>query len=220
MSQTKSSDTGPETFVETSLKLSGKSEEEARSTGAMDRADEQLESFFESRYQTTASPIHRAVWDHDFPLELFQAGPPAKPTPACANCMEESLSIVHRHIAAGTLLNENGKLLPHVFAELGAAGYWGLLVEKEYGGHASPCRSLCRFSRAWPPSFRPWPDSAACTVASRAVDPLHGMGTPDQKQRFLTRLANGERISGFALTEPGAGSDMTALRNAGRARRR
>ncbi len=84
MSPTKTPDTGPETFVETSLKLSGKSEEEARTTGAMDRADEQLESFFETRYQTTASPIHRAVWDHDFPLELFQPGPPAKPTPACA----------------------------------------------------------------------------------------------------------------------------------------
>jgi alkylation response protein AidB-like acyl-CoA dehydrogenase len=37
-------------------------------------------------------------------------------------------------------------------------------------------------------------------------------GTPEQKQRFLPRLASGEALSGFALTEPGAGSDLTALR--------
>src|SRR5438477_350378 len=45
-----------------------------------------------------------------------------------------------------------------------------------------------------------------------AVDPVRTFGTEEQKQRFLPRLASGERLSGFALTEPCAGSDLTALR--------
>jgi alkylation response protein AidB-like acyl-CoA dehydrogenase len=45
-----------------------------------------------------------------------------------------------------------------------------------------------------------------------AVDPVRTFGTPEQKQRFLPKLASGQALSGFALTEPCAGSDLTALR--------
>src|SRR5207245_11364162 len=45
-----------------------------------------------------------------------------------------------------------------------------------------------------------------------AVDPVLTFGPPEQKRRLLPRLASGERLSAFALTEPGAGSDLTALR--------
>ena len=48
-------------FAETALKLGGKSEEEARRTGAIDKADDQVEALFAPQYQTTASPAHRAV---------------------------------------------------------------------------------------------------------------------------------------------------------------
>src|SRR5436305_4429622 len=47
---------------------------------------------------------------------------------------------------------------------------------------------------------------------SGAVDPVRSFGSPEQKARLLPRLASGEALSGFALTEPGAGSDLTALR--------
>jgi alkylation response protein AidB-like acyl-CoA dehydrogenase len=45
-----------------------------------------------------------------------------------------------------------------------------------------------------------------------AVDPVQTFGTPEQKHRWLPELASGRRLSAFALTEPGAGSDLTALR--------
>ena len=54
--------------VETALKLSGKSEEEARKTGAIDRADEQVEELFAEKYRTEGSPAHKAVWGDSFPL--------------------------------------------------------------------------------------------------------------------------------------------------------
>src|SRR5438128_1383720 len=60
-------------------------------------------------------------------------------------------------------------------------------------------------------------DSMVAALASvhgciGAVDPLRTFGNAEQKARLLPMLASGERISGFALTEPGAGSDLTALR--------
>ena len=45
-----------------------------------------------------------------------------------------------------------------------------------------------------------------------AVDPLRTFGSSEQKERYLPKLASGERLSAFALTEPGAGSDLTALK--------
>jgi glutaryl-CoA dehydrogenase (non-decarboxylating) len=41
-------------------------------------------------------------------------------------------------------------------------------------------------------------------------------GTEEQKQRFLTPQARGEKYAGFGLTEPGAGSDVAALRSTAR----
>ena len=61
----------PQTFVEAALTLGGKSEEEARKTGSLDRADEQVEALFAPRYQTSQSPVHRAVWDREFPADVY-----------------------------------------------------------------------------------------------------------------------------------------------------
>ncbi len=69
--ENKNSENEPDTFVETALKLSGKSAEEARTTGAIDRADEQVETLFAPKHQTTGSPIHRAVWEDQLPADLF-----------------------------------------------------------------------------------------------------------------------------------------------------
>src|SRR5438876_210820 len=92
-------------FVETALKLGGKSEEEARTTGTIDRADEHVEKLFEPRYQTMQSPIHRAVWSHHAPIDLFQTQP-VKVSESCARAMEQSLEIARRHRAQGTLLDD------------------------------------------------------------------------------------------------------------------
>jgi len=201
-----------QTFVEASLELSGKSREESRRTGAMDRADEQVEGFFASKYQTSSSPIHRAVWERDFPLDLFLSEPPPTPAADAARAMQRSLDIVRGHLAAGTLLDERGKIFPTVFAELGTAGYWGLLVDRAYGGHDLPMSVFMPFLTKMTTLFGTLAGLASVHGCVGAVDPLHGMGTPAQKAKFLPMLASGERISGFALTEPGAGSDLTALK--------
>ena len=96
-------------FAETALKLGGKSDEEVRRTGAIDQADEQVEALFAARFQTTASPIHRAVWERQLPVELFQSQTPAVP-PDVERIQQCSLDVVRRNRAAGTLLDERQKI--------------------------------------------------------------------------------------------------------------
>jgi len=47
---------------------------------------------------------------------------------------------------------------------------------------------------------------------SLAATPIHRWGTDEQKERFLAPLASGKVLGGFALTEPGSGSDAAAMR--------
>src|SRR6188474_296813 len=119
-------------FAETALTLGGKSADEARRTGAIDTADDQVEALFAPEYQTVNSPAHRAVWDRGVPVELFMSAPPKTP-PDVQRVMDDSVAVVQRHKSAGMLLNEDRKISDAVLSELGAAGYWGLLVGKEYG---------------------------------------------------------------------------------------
>jgi alkylation response protein AidB-like acyl-CoA dehydrogenase len=202
---------GDPSFAETALKLGGKSEDEARRTGAIDKADDQVETLFAAKYQTTGSPVHRAVWDRSVPAELFYF-PPTDTPPAVQRVMDDSIAVVARHRSAKTLLDSQGKIAEPVLNELGTAGYWGLLVDPQYGGSGAPFASFAPFLTRMAMVDPTVAGLASVHGCIGAVDPVRGFGTPEQKQRFLPKLASGERLSAFALTEPSAGSDLTALR--------
>ncbi|MBI2825917.1 MAG: acyl-CoA/acyl-ACP dehydrogenase [Planctomycetia bacterium] len=202
-----------QSFAETALKLGGKSEEEARRTGAIDKADDQVEALFAPQYQTVASPAHRAVWDDELPVDLF-ASAPAQTPPHVAKVMEDSLAIVRKHRDAGTILDNAPKrsIAKNVLDELGQAGYWGLLVGREYGGSGAPFASFAPFLTKMSMLDGTISGMASVHGCIGAVDPVRSFGTPEQKQKYLPLLASGQRLSAFALTEPNAGSDLTALR--------
>jgi acyl-CoA dehydrogenase len=99
-----------------------------------------------------------------------------------------------------------------VFKDLAAVGYWGLLVDQSYGGAGAPFASFAPFLTQMATIDPTVAGLASVHGCIGAVDPLRTFGSPEQKQRHLPQLASGERLSGFALTEPCAGSDLTALR--------
>jgi alkylation response protein AidB-like acyl-CoA dehydrogenase len=198
-------------FAETALKLGGKSDDEARRTGAIDKADDQVEQLFAKRFQTTNSPVHRAVWDRELPVELFESRTPQTP-PEVERVMQDSLEVMRKHVKAGTNLDENKKVPQKILDELGEVGYWGLLVEKKYGGSGAPFASFAAFLTKMATLDATVAGLASVHGCIGAVDPLRSFGNAEQKERFLPDLASGKRLSGFALTEPGAGSDLTALR--------
>lgn len=198
-------------FAETALTLGGKSQDEARRTGAIDKADDQVESLFAPQYQTVNSPAHRAVWDHTLPVELFKSQSAQTP-PDVAKVMQQSLDVVTRYRNDGTLLDANHKINNSVIQDLCAAGYWGLLVDKEYGGSGAPFAAFASFLTRMAMIDPTIAGLASVHGCIGAVDPVRTFGNAEQKQRFLPKLATGEKLSAFALTEPGAGSDLTALR--------
>jgi alkylation response protein AidB-like acyl-CoA dehydrogenase len=198
-------------FAETALTLGGKSAEEAQRTGAIDKADDEVEALFSPQYQTVNSPAHRAVWDRELPIELFHSEPPETP-PHVQKVMDDSLAVVRRHCQAGTVLDDQNKISVPVLEDLAAAGYWGLLVEEQHGGSGAPFGSFAPFLTQMAMLDPTIAGLASVHGCIGAVDPVRTFGTAQQKQQFLPRLASGERLSAFALTEPCAGSDLTALR--------
>jgi acyl-CoA dehydrogenase len=204
-----------ETFVEAALKMGGKSEEEARTTGTVDRADDQVDALFAARYQTANSPAHRAVWDRKLPVELFMPQQPSVPA-ACQRTMQKSLEAVTRHRAQGTLYGPDAKVSQALLDDLSQAGYWGLLIDPQYGGVGAPFAAFSRFLMRMATIEPNVAGLASVHGCIGAVDPLRTFGTPEQKERYLPKLASGEKLSAFALTEPGAGSDLTALRTKAR----
>lgn len=202
---------GEASFAETALKLGGKSADEARRTGAIDKADDQVEQLFQTQYQTVNSPAHRAVWERVVPVELFQATPEQTPDDVRV-AMDRAIAVVKRHKAAGTVYNDEHKISNAVLSELAETGYWGMLVDREYGGLGVLFRSFAAFLTRMAMVDPTIAGLASVHGCIGAVDPVRTFGNEEQKRRWLPKLANGQRLSAFALTEPCAGSDLTALR--------
>ncbi len=126
--------------------------------------------------------------------------------------MRESLEVVRRHRDAGTLFGPDGKVTDAVLGDLGTAGYWGLLIDPQYGGQGAPFAAFSRFLTQMATIEPTLAGLASVHGCIGAVDPLRTFGSPEQKAQYLPLLASGRKLSAFALTEPGAGSDLTALR--------
>jgi len=103
-------------------------------------------------------------------------------------------------------------VFPHeIVPQLAELGLLGLTVPEEYGGsgmdHVSAALAVERIA---------WGDGAlALTVASHnSLCTAHILlfGNPEQKRRYLPRLARGQALGAWCLTEPHAGSDAAALR--------
>lgn len=198
-------------FAETAMRLGGKSEEEAKRTGAVDKADDQVESLFAPQYKTSSSPIHRAVWDKHVPLELFAAKPLSKDAP-CLAAMDRCIESVRAHRDNGTIYNEKGKVSDAHIADLAKAGYWGMLISPQYGGQGASIQHFMNFLTRVAMVDPTTAGLASVHGCIGAVDPVSSFGSDEQKAKYLPKLASGEQLSGFALTEPGAGSDLTALK--------
>jgi alkylation response protein AidB-like acyl-CoA dehydrogenase len=163
-------------------------------------------------YAATSSPVYRALWEPGAAesAELFRID--NDPVPAATQqVMDRCRQVVLAHREQNTLRGADNKHSPQVLQALGEAGYWGLLVERDYGGSGCALRHFLPFLTQMAVIDAPLAGLAAVHGCIGAVDPLQTFGSAEQKQKHLPRLATGERLSAFASTEPGAGSDLRAI---------
>jgi len=99
---------------------------------------------------------------------------------------------------------------PHeIVATMRQMGLFGLMVPEKYGGMAADMVSLAlvfeEISRGWM--------GVAGILGSHSLScwMIARYGTDEQKSAHLPALASGERRTGIALTEPGAGSDLQGI---------
>ncbi len=120
---------------------------------------------------------------------------------------ERVLPIIGDHFEAGTFPRE---LIPEI-AELGLLG----MHLEGYGcaGLSAVCYGLaCQELEAGDSGLR----SFVSVQGSLAMFPIHKYGSEEQKQRWLPRMARGEAIGCFGLTEPDSGSDPGSMRTTAR----
>jgi alkylation response protein AidB-like acyl-CoA dehydrogenase len=100
---------------------------------------------------------------------------------------------------------------PEEFVEaLRELGLFGLIIPEEYDGiglsNAGYSRILQQASR--------YDSSASLTIGAHSSIGMKGLllfGTDEQKKRYLPRLASGELVAAYCLTEPGSGSDAASI---------
>jgi butyryl-CoA dehydrogenase len=95
--------------------------------------------------------------------------------------------------------------------QMGELGLMGMLVPEEYGG--SETGAVAYALALEEIAAGDGPVSTILSVhSSVGCVPILNYGTEAQKQKYLPKLASGEWVGGFALTEPQAGSDASNLR--------
>lgn len=117
-----------------------------------------------------------------------------------------------RHIAPGVIERDHKKEFPHEIIDMLAnQGLLGIYHDEKYDGAGFDTVSFCLALE----ELARWDASIALTVASHtslASGHIALAGSDQQKKRYLSPLARGEKLGGWCLTEPGTGSDASNLK--------
>ncbi|NJC34316.1 glutaryl-CoA dehydrogenase [Sphingomonas jejuensis] len=100
---------------------------------------------------------------------------------------------------------------PAIFREMGALGLLGVTLPEDYGcagasyvAYGLVAREVERVDSGY--------RSMMSVQSSLVMYPIYAFGTEEQRRRYLPKLASGEWIGCFGLTEPDAGSDPGSMR--------
>ncbi len=100
---------------------------------------------------------------------------------------------------------------PELFRQMGTAGLLGVTIPEEYGGLGANYVSyglIAREIERVDSGYR----SMMSVQSSLVMFPIQAFGSKEQKQKYLPKLASGEWIGCFGLTEPEAGSDPGSMK--------
>ncbi len=138
--------------------------------------------------------------------------------------LDDQLTDEERMVQAAARDYAQGELLPRVtsayleerfdreiMSEMGSLGLLGPTIPEQYGGaglgyvaYGLVAREVERIDSGY--------RSAMSVQSSLVMHPINAYGTEEQKRKYLPRLATGEWVGCFGLTEPDAGSDPGSMR--------
>ena len=131
---------------------------------------------------------------------------------------QQEIRKVAREFAGGEIApvaarhDETGEFPHAIVKKLGELGFMGAFVPPEYGGagldyvsYAVIVEELSRVDASV--GITMWAHNSLCT------NHINLFGTKAQKDKYLGRLARGEAIGAWGLTEPGSGSDAAAMKS-------
>jgi len=187
------------------LQHAGKTAEEVAALATLDDADRSAEKQFSGEAPTISS-LFGSVKASQFEAGRFS------PSAEVASTMAESLEFLLKRKRDGNLVDHE-KMLIHSDTLVGLAkiGFFGLAIPKQYGGKGARLGDLGPLLRALTLVH---PDLAVLFEVHNflgPVTPLLDFGTEAQKQNYLPKMASGELLGSFALTEPSVGADPSKL---------
>jgi len=125
--------------------------------------------------------------------------------PICETIDKYMREIDHRK------LDRAGEFPPELLRSLKEMGLFGVIVPEEHGGLGLSNTGYARVMQ----QVASWDASIAVTLGAHSSIGLKGLllfGNAEQKRRYLPKLATGEMIAAFCLTEPGSGSDAFSIK--------
>lgn len=125
---------------------------------------------------------------------------------------EAGVKFVEAELEPGVLeANRNQTFDRNIYKKLGQAGFLGVGLEGYGcpGGSAVMYGLLARAVEGCDSAYR----SAMSVQSSLVMYPIHTYGSEEQKQKYLPKLASGEHVGSFGLTEPDHGSDAGGMKS-------
>jgi acyl-CoA dehydrogenase len=103
-----------------------------------------------------------------------------------------------------------GKVPEHAMQKLKDLGYYGITIPEEYGGQGLGILDYCAISTELAQAHVAYTHELGVSngIGSHAI---MNHGNEEQKRYWLPRIANGQVVTAFALTEPQAGSDAANI---------
>jgi len=122
--------------------------------------------------------------------------------------------VQERLMPAEDLVEEHDEVPAHIVSDMKELGLFGLSIPEEYGGIGLSMAQECEVAYELGHTALAFRSVAGTNIGIGSQGILMD-GTPEQKAEYLPRIASGELIISFALTEPDAGSDAASLKTKG-----
>ncbi|HSS44372.1 MAG TPA: acyl-CoA dehydrogenase family protein [Thermoanaerobaculia bacterium] len=163
----------------------------------------------------TESPLHspvRALFAGDVPEDVVFPYPEisAEERETVSAFLDSFRDFAKDHVDPRRIDREH-RIPEELIRALGELGAFGMTIPEAYGGYGFSASAYCRVTE----EIGRTDASLGILIGGHQSIGLKGLilfGTEEQKKKWLPRLASGQMIAAFALTEPEAGSDAASIR--------